>query len=103
MNVLATPEGSSPSLGVPVPRGRDAIDEVEQRRRHAFAAMRVQRFGGEPPGDSLPKHAVAPGPEVPPDDHRVRPAPPEPVVDRLDDAVGVAAASFSAAWLRIAM
>src|SRR5262249_55971889 len=72
-------------------RGAKAVDEVDQGRGGALAAMRVQRFGCELAGDAVREHAVAAGAEVPADDDGIRSATAQAVVDRLQDAVWIAA------------
>ena len=69
---------------------RHAVDEVQQRRRHALAAVGVECLGGKAARNSF-RQDVASRAKVPSDHGRVRSLASERVVERLEDAVGTAA------------
>ena len=69
----------------------DPVDEVEQRRCDAVAAMRVEGLRSEPAGGTGLQDTLAAGPEVPADDNGVRSRTSDTVVELLQDPVWIAA------------
>jgi hypothetical protein len=69
----------------------DTVNEVDERRGYTVATVRVERLGREAAGHALRQNPFAAGAKVATDDGGVRARAAEPVMQGLQDTVGISA------------